>query len=174
MKTVDINLARELLIKGDVVAIPTETVYGLAAWIYSEAGLRKIFSTKERPFFDPLIVHIDSIEKAKSLTGNWTVVHEILAKSCWPGPLTLIAKKNLRSSCSLLLMVVSQHQVLTNLEKLLPVKQVTFFMSSVMTFLFWMEVLVRLGLNRLSLELKNIVMDGKFSYTDQDILRRKH
>ena len=93
MKTVDINQARELLIKGDVVAIPTETVYGLAAWIYSEAGLRKIFSTKERPFFDPLIVHIDSIEKAKSLTSNWTVVHEILAKSCWPGPLTLIAKK---------------------------------------------------------------------------------
>lgn len=93
MKTVDINQARELLLKGDVVAIPTETVYGLAAWIYSEQGLRKIFSTKERPFFDPLIVHVDSIAKAKSLTTNWTVVHEVLAQACWPGPLTLIAKK---------------------------------------------------------------------------------
>ena len=93
MKTVEINEARELLLKGDVVAIPTETVYGLAGWIYSGPGLRKIFSTKERPFFDPLIVHIDSIAKAKSLTSNWTVVHEILAQACWPGPLTLIAKK---------------------------------------------------------------------------------
>lgn len=94
MKNVDINQARELLLKGDVVAIPTETVYGLAGWIYSEEGLRKIFSTKERPFFDPLIVHIDSIEKAKSLTNNWTPIHQILAQACWPGPLTLIAKKH--------------------------------------------------------------------------------
>lgn len=93
MKTVDIAKARELLLKGDVVAIPTETVYGLAGWIHSEPGLRKIFSTKERPFFDPLIVHIDSIEKAKSLTPEWTEVHEALASTCWPGPLTLIAKK---------------------------------------------------------------------------------
>ncbi len=76
------------------MAIPTETVYGLAGWIGSETGLRKIFSVKERPFFDPLIVHIDSIEKAKRLTSEWTPVHEALAQACWPGPLTLIAKKN--------------------------------------------------------------------------------
>lgn len=94
MKTVDLSLARDLLLKGEVVAIPTETVYGLAGWIYSEAGLRKIFSTKERPFFDPLIVHIDSIAKAKRLTTNWTDVHQVLAEACWPGPLTLIAKKH--------------------------------------------------------------------------------
>ena len=94
MKTVTINEARELLLNGGVVAIPTETVYGLAGWINSEAGLRRIFSTKERPFFDPLIVHIDSIAKAKTLTSQWTVVHEALAKACWPGPLTLIAKKH--------------------------------------------------------------------------------
>ncbi len=94
MKTVDINQAKALLLQGEVVAIPTETVYGLAGWIYSDAGLRKIFSTKERPFFDPLIVHIDTVEKAKSLTTNWTVVHEALARACWPGPLTLIAQKH--------------------------------------------------------------------------------
>lgn len=93
MKTVNVIQAKELLLNGEVVAIPTETVYGLAAWIKSEAGLRKIFSTKERPFFDPLIVHVDSIIKAKTLTSDWTIVHEILAKSCWPGPLTLISKK---------------------------------------------------------------------------------
>lgn len=94
MKRVDHDQARELLLSGEVVAIPTETVYGLGGWIYSEVGLKKIFSTKERPFFDPLIVHIDSIEKAKTLTSEWTKIHDVLAKSCWPGPLTLIAKKN--------------------------------------------------------------------------------
>ncbi|MGE3611076.1 MAG: L-threonylcarbamoyladenylate synthase [Bacteriovoracaceae bacterium] len=94
MKLVSIENAKDLLLNGEVVAVPTETVYGLAGWIYSEQGLKKIFSTKERPFFDPLIVHIDSVEKAKILTSNWTKVHELLAQACWPGPLTLIAKKN--------------------------------------------------------------------------------
>lgn len=94
MKLIDLDKAQHLLTSGDVVAIPTETVYGLGGWIYSEEGLRKIFSTKERPFFDPLIVHIDTIEKAKSLTSDWTKIHDVLAKNCWPGPLTLIAKKN--------------------------------------------------------------------------------
>ncbi len=94
MKTVTIAEAKHLLEKGDVVAIPTETVYGLAGWIFSEEGLKKIFSTKERPFFDPLIVHVDTIEKAKALSSEWTPVHEALAEVCWPGPLTLIAKKH--------------------------------------------------------------------------------
>lgn len=94
MKLVDIEKAKELLLTGDVVAIPTETVYGLGGWIYSKEGLEKIFATKERPFFDPLIVHVDTLEKAKSLTSEWTEIHDILAKNCWPGPLTLIAKKN--------------------------------------------------------------------------------
>ena len=79
---------------GDVVAIPTETVYGLGGWINSTVGLQKIFSTKERPFFDPLIVHIDSIDKAKKLVSEWTEIHDVLARNCWPGPLTLIAPKN--------------------------------------------------------------------------------
>ena len=86
--------AKSLLTQGEVVAIPTETVYGLGGYIYSEEGLKKIFSTKERPFFDPLIVHIDSIEKAQELTSEWTIIHDALAQACWPGPLTLIAKKN--------------------------------------------------------------------------------
>lgn len=94
MKRVDTDKAKTLLLSGEVVAIPTETVYGLGGWIYSDEGLRNIFSTKERPFFDPLIVHIDNIEKAKSLTSEWTKIHQVLAENCWPGPLTLIAKKN--------------------------------------------------------------------------------
>lgn len=94
MKKVDVTEAYILLTSGEVVAIPTETVYGLGGWIYSEVGLKKIFSTKERPFFDPLIVHISSIEDAQALTSEWTKIHQVLAESCWPGPLTLIAKKN--------------------------------------------------------------------------------
>lgn len=93
MKTSDVDLALKGLLAGEVVAIPTETVYGLAGWIQSEAGLKKIFSTKERPFFDPLIVHVDTVIKARALSSNWTEVHELLARKCWPGPLTLITKK---------------------------------------------------------------------------------
>lgn len=94
MKLVNIDQTIKLLKDGGVVAIPTETVYGLGGWIHSEVGLKNIFSTKERPFFDPLIVHIDSIQSAKKLVSEWTHVHEALAQACWPGPLTLIAKKN--------------------------------------------------------------------------------
>lgn len=75
------------------MAIPTETVYGLGGWIRSREGLEKIFSTKERPFFDPLIVHVAGIEEAKKLSSNWTDIHQALAEASWPGPLTLIADK---------------------------------------------------------------------------------
>jgi L-threonylcarbamoyladenylate synthase len=94
LKFIDIQAADQLLKQGEVVAIPTETVYGLAGWIHSEAGLRRIFSVKERPFFDPLIVHVAGIEEAKLLTTDWTDLHQALAEACWPGPLTLIAKKH--------------------------------------------------------------------------------
>lgn len=94
MKLVNKSDAKALLLSGGVVAIPTETVYGLAGWIHSEIGLKKIFSTKERPFFDPLIVHVDTKAKAVALTAEWTEAHDVLAEACWPGPLTLIALKN--------------------------------------------------------------------------------
>jgi L-threonylcarbamoyladenylate synthase len=90
---INLNDAKNIILNDGVVAIPTETVYGLGAWINSAEGIKKIFSTKERPFFDPLIVHIDSKEKAKALSSDWTPIHEILATECWPGPLTLISKK---------------------------------------------------------------------------------
>ncbi len=93
MNKVDITAAAQLLRNGEVVAIPTETVYGLGGWIESRKGLEKIFSTKERPFFDPLIVHVAGINEAKKLSSNWTAIHDVLAKATWPGPLTLIADK---------------------------------------------------------------------------------
>lgn len=80
--------------ENEVVGIPTETVYGLAGRIGSEEAIRKIFSTKERPFFDPLIVHVASIAQAKSLTQDWPPIAEVLARNFWPGPLTLVLRKN--------------------------------------------------------------------------------
>ena len=61
--TKDIAYCQELLKHGELVAIPTETVYGLAANIYSEIAVRKIFEMKGRPLFNPLITHIHSLEQ---------------------------------------------------------------------------------------------------------------
>jgi len=82
------------LASGDVVAIPTETVYGLAGAITLPCAIEKIFSVKERPFFDPLIVHVHSLEQAKDLTTQWNVVADVLAQRFWPGPLTLVLPKS--------------------------------------------------------------------------------
>lgn len=90
----DLNKAIQVLTDGGVVAIPTETVYGLAARIDRPQAIEKIFQTKERPFFDPLIVHVSSIEQAKNLVRHWPRSAEILAKKFWPGPLTLVLPKS--------------------------------------------------------------------------------
>jgi L-threonylcarbamoyladenylate synthase len=85
--------ARDRLLSGDVVAIPTETVYGLAASIDSDAGLRKVFALKERPFFDPLIVHVSSLKEAASVVKEWPPLADFVARMFWPGPLTLVLPK---------------------------------------------------------------------------------
>ena len=92
----DIAAAVVALKQGEVVAIPTETVYGLAAKISDDSAIRKIFSVKNRPFFDPLIVHVTSIEQAQTLVREWPQSAQCLAESYWPGPLTLVLPK---SSC---------------------------------------------------------------------------
>ncbi len=96
MPTVDTNKiddAVKRLKAGDVVAVPTETVYGLAASIDSESGLRKIFDLKQRPFFDPLIVHVCGFKQAKSLVSQWPPLADYVARVFWPGPLTIVLPK---------------------------------------------------------------------------------
>lgn len=93
MKIFAIEEALNRLNAGEVVAIPTETVYGLAAKIDSKAGIEKIFSTKQRPFFDPLIVHVSSKKMAETLTKDWSPLADFLADHFWPGPLTLVLPK---------------------------------------------------------------------------------
>lgn len=78
---------------GNIVAIPTETVYGLAGRIDDESALRQIFEVKQRPFFDPLIVHVTDVTQAKRLTIRWPAVFDVLVEAFWPGPLTLITEK---------------------------------------------------------------------------------
>jgi L-threonylcarbamoyladenylate synthase len=89
-----ISQAADLLAAGDVVGMPTETVSGLAARIDSDTGLKKIFSVKERPFFDPLIVHVHSVAEAKTCTREWNELCQVLAENFWPGPLTLVLPKS--------------------------------------------------------------------------------
>lgn len=91
---VPVREASHLLQQGQVVAIPTETVYGLAARIDNIDAIKKIFSTKARPFFDPLIVHISNFSQLTQVTESISESANLLAKNLWPGPLTLILKKH--------------------------------------------------------------------------------
>ena len=89
----DISKAVKLLTAEDIVAIPTETVYGLAGNIYSEKAIKSIFETKKRPFFNPLIVHIPSIDKLSSIVEHIPAKAQLLAEAFWPGPITLVLKR---------------------------------------------------------------------------------
>ena len=89
----DISRAVELLNAEEVIAIPTETVYGLAGNIYSEKAIKAIFEIKKRPFYNPLIVHIASIDYLDKIVKHVPVKAKLLAENFWPGPLTLVLKK---------------------------------------------------------------------------------
>lgn len=90
---IDIEKAVKLLTNDELVAIPTETVYGLAGNALSSVAVAKIFSVKNRPQFDPLIVHVPSLEKAKDYVLEIPEAAKKLADKFWPGPLTLLLKK---------------------------------------------------------------------------------
>ncbi len=89
----DLNYAAELLQRGEVVAFPTETVYGLGANALDENAVNKIFQAKGRPSDNPLIVHISSLEMLDNLVAEIPEKAEILMKKYWPGPMTLIFQK---------------------------------------------------------------------------------
>lgn len=78
---------------GEVVAIPTETVYGLAANAFSVSAVKKVFSIKKRPLTSPLIIHTYSIDHVKSLAKDIPLEAMHLAEHFWPGPLTLLLEK---------------------------------------------------------------------------------
>jgi len=89
----DISRAVGILRAGGLVAIPTETVYGLAADASHPEAIQKIFHAKQRPMTHPLIVHIGDISQLSDWAINISSEALLLARSFWPGPLTLILKK---------------------------------------------------------------------------------
>ena len=89
-----IEHAARLIRAGRLVAFPTETVYGLGANALDEAAVARIFTAKGRPRTSPLIVHVDSVEMARSLAAYWPDAAEALAGRYWPGPLTLVVPKS--------------------------------------------------------------------------------
>lgn len=89
----DIGLAKDILINGKLVGIPTETVYGLAANAFDVDAVTKVFAAKERPSFDPLIVHANTLDKIAEFVEDIPEQALKLAKAYWPGPLTMLLKK---------------------------------------------------------------------------------
>lgn len=91
-------MAKSVLQLNSLIAIPTETVYGLAGNAFSEEAINKIFELKKRPYFNPLIVHIKSLNELDCIAREVPSEAIRLAESFWPGPLTLVLKKQSRVS----------------------------------------------------------------------------
>ncbi len=90
----DIEKAAEILKNGGLVAIPTETVYGLAANAFNAESCSNIFKAKGRPGDNPLIVHISNTDMLSEIVEEVPKSAKLLAEKFWPGPLTIIMKKN--------------------------------------------------------------------------------
>lgn len=90
----DVLKAASIIKEGGLVAIPTETVYGLAANALNELAVTQIFKVKNRPFFDPLIIHVSGIEDVSKYVSVFPLLARKLAETFWPGPLTLVLPKS--------------------------------------------------------------------------------
>lgn len=119
----DITTAIRHLEAGELVAIPTETVYGLAGNALDENAVAKIFKTKNRPTFDPLIVHTDSIEKIQDFVTAMSSEALLLANHFWAGALTLLLPKKsiipdlVTSGSPLVAIRIPNHPLTLNLLK---------------------------------------------------------
>ena len=85
--------AARLLKQGEVVAFPTETVYGLGANALNPKAVSRIYEAKGRPAHNPLIVHVATIDQARELVTDWPEAAQQLAEAFWPGPLTIVLEK---------------------------------------------------------------------------------
>src|SRR5436190_4212751 len=89
-----VERAAEMLRRGELVALPTETVYGLAANALDANAVQKIFATKGRPGHNPIIVHVSDLAMARRCAQSWPGIAEKLADAFWPGPLTLVLPRS--------------------------------------------------------------------------------
>jgi len=93
----DIEFAAKCIVEGNLVAFPTETVYGLGADAFNPLAVARIFEVKQRPTFDPLIVHISEMKQINDLyDSNIDNLVYALAHAFWPGPLTIVHPKSAR------------------------------------------------------------------------------
>lgn len=88
-----VERAAALLRAGEVVALPTETVYGLAANALNAEAVRRIFAVKQRPAHNPIIVHVSDVSMAQRCVAAWPEVATKIAASFWPGPLTMVLRR---------------------------------------------------------------------------------
>ncbi len=122
-KGTDVQKAAKILKNGGIVAIPTETVYGLAANAYNDDAIARVFEVKNRPSFDPLIVHSHSIESVTEFITGMDPLLEKLAEKFWPGPITLLLnRKNIipdlvTSGMNRVAVRLPDHQITINLLK---------------------------------------------------------
>lgn len=89
----DLDRAAAIVRNGGLVALPTETVYGLGANALDPDAVARIYEVKGRPATSPLIVHVAAIEMARGLARHWPVEANVLASRYWPGPLTIVLPK---------------------------------------------------------------------------------
>jgi L-threonylcarbamoyladenylate synthase len=89
-----VDRTAKLLRSGEVVVLPTETVYGLAANALDPQAVGRIFAIKGRPAHNPIIVHVAGLDLAKRCVANWSPLADKLAKAFWPGPLTLVLPRS--------------------------------------------------------------------------------
>ena len=90
---ISLQSAADLLQRGQLVAFPTETVYGLGADATNAVAVARIFEAKQRPTFDPLIVHVADIAQVEQVVSHFPETAQRLAREFWPGPLTLVLPK---------------------------------------------------------------------------------
>ena len=115
----------EALERGDLVIVPTETVYGLAGNALNPESVAKIFVAKERPSEHPLIIHCRDIEQARKLVVEWPEVASALASAFWPGPFTMVFQKSgtvpdeISAGRNTVAIRMSNHQKLKSLLKLI-------------------------------------------------------
>jgi L-threonylcarbamoyladenylate synthase len=85
--------AVRVLRAGGLVAMPTETVYGLAARAFDEAAVARVYAAKGRPAHHPLIAHVEGEAQARALAASWSERASLVAKAFWPGPLTVVVDR---------------------------------------------------------------------------------
>ncbi|MDA2967631.1 MAG: L-threonylcarbamoyladenylate synthase [Actinomycetota bacterium] len=90
----DVARALEIVRNGGLVGLPTETVYGLAADASQKEAVAKVFTVKGRPNNHPLIVHVSTLDVARTWSSQWTHSAELLGSTYWPGPLSIIVQKS--------------------------------------------------------------------------------